>query len=158
MNLNNVLMEKGELNFENEFLSLRIVKEALSNKFKFVIQEESTKYLSCKIYRMARLFGAPVPFPNPNLDLEIVSTQDESKIKYRFLSYDYHLLIAAIVVINLGSGIVQNFGSTEFGYGMFEVALSSMAFIILGFVGIKLDSMYFMHLIKKNFNTSIRSN
>lgn len=102
--MRNFFQGSGQIVFDDKFLSLRFVKEALEDKFKIVVQEESSKYLKCKIVRYARLFGGPVPFPNPTLEVHFNNEDRNAIIQYSFTSHDYALAAVTLpILIFMGS-------------------------------------------------------
>jgi hypothetical protein len=153
MDLKNLIIERGEMNFEKKFISVRILKEALMSRFRLKVIEETSKCLSCKIFRVARLFGGPAPFPNPSFNFEIFDEGEDSKIRYEFISYDYPLLlVSALCFLVL---VPKFFGSSSFLYGILEGLSVSGGIMVLGYFAIKLDSIYFVHLIRKNIKKEI---
>jgi hypothetical protein len=60
------------MNFDKKLISVRILKEVLMSRFRLKVLEETSKCFSCKIFRMARLFGGVAPFPNPVFNFEII--------------------------------------------------------------------------------------
>jgi hypothetical protein len=153
MDLKKLIIEKGEMDFRENFISVRMLKEALKSRFRCKVIEETSRSFSCKIFRMARLFGAPVPFPNPNFYFEIVDEDESLKIRYEFQSNDYLLLIpSALCFLVLWPEI---FGPLSLLDGILKGLFVSGAILALGYIAIKLDSIYFVHLIRKNFKKEI---
>lgn len=153
MNLKQLIIENGEIDFGQEFISLRILKESLLKQFRFKVLEESSRCFSCTIFRMLRLFGGPMPFPNPSFNIEIIENKGNFKIKYEFVSYDYYLLAFAATCFFIFSS--DFFGATTFMDAVKNGIQLSVPVLIIGGISIKLDSMYFTHLLVKNFKKNI---
>jgi hypothetical protein len=153
MDIKKLVIENGEMDFKGKFISVRILKEALVSRFRLKVLEESSKCLSCKIFRMARLFGGPMPFPNPVFNFEVLDENDSLKIRYEFISYDYILLVASALCFFVL--VPEIFGSLSFLDGLKKGLFVSGLVLFLGYIAIKLDSIYFVHLILKNFKKEI---
>lgn len=103
MNLSRFYIEQGEVNLNEKFISLRIVKEALEKSFRISVLDESSKHLSCKMIRWARLYGAPSIFPHPNLELNFVDENNMTIIRYSYKYYDFiYALLCALIFFILG--------------------------------------------------------
>ncbi len=153
MNLKQLIIENGEIDFSQEFISLRILKESLLKQFRFKVLEESNRYVSFKVLRMLRLFGGPMPFPNPTFNIDIIEDKGNFKITYEFISYDYYLLAFAAACFFASSSDI--FGTPNFIDAVKRGLQLSVPILIIGGIAIKLDSMYFAHLLVKNLKKNI---
>jgi len=93
----------GRITFENQFVSLRLIKEALGKKYTIQILDESTNGLSCKVTRYVRLYAAPMPFPNPSVEVWFKNEGNETVIDYRITDYDYYLVLIVFLLAMIGS-------------------------------------------------------
>jgi len=147
MPLNKFLNGRGQLILEDKHLSLRIIKEALAKKFKIVVIEESPLYLSCKVKRLTRLYGAPIPFPNPKLELTIKHDNCRSTVSYYLISYDYYIVLFSAVVA--GFVAPSFFQTTTLLNGFIRGILAfALVFLIYG-TFVFVDTKYFTRLIRK---------
>jgi len=104
----------GRIISENQFVSLRLIKEALEKKFTLRILEESTHGLRCKVTRYVRLFAAPMLFPNPALEVSFNNDEHETVINYRIIDYDYYIVLFLAFAggifatgLGLGEGLIE---------------------------------------------------
>ncbi|MBA3035729.1 MAG: hypothetical protein FP814_04465, partial [Desulfobacterium sp.] len=146
MNLSRFYIKQGEVNLNEKFISLRLVKEALKKNLRIVVLDESSKHLSCKMIRWARLYGAPSIFPHPKLDLTFIEENSETIIKYRYQYYDLvFALICASAFIIIGPQIFETKSLWEgLGYG-FILCISIGLFASFA---VYLDTKYYVHLIR----------
>lgn len=132
---------------ENQFISLRLVKECLEKKFTIQVLEETPHRLRCKIIRFVRLYAAPIPYPNPSLEVSIQNERDEAVINYRITDYDYYILIILVLIAgisSLGLGIAKGM------IGAFGQAFTFSIFVLIFFGSlIFLDARVFAFRIKK---------
>jgi hypothetical protein len=147
MNLSKFYIEQGEVNLNDKFISLRLVKEALERDLRIAVIDESSKHLSCKMIRWARLYGAPSIFPHPKLELRFIDRNNMTIIRYRYQNNDLILaLICTSVFIALGPQIFETASIwAGLGYGF----LLFVGFSIFAWLAVFLDTKYYVYLIKK---------
>jgi len=64
-----LLSERGEIYVGDEFLSPRLVKDALGKKFNVSVIDERSKYVKLRIIRLARLYGFPFIWPQASIEI-----------------------------------------------------------------------------------------
>ena len=97
-----ILSEKREICLADKFLSPRIVKDALKNKFNIAVIEERTNYLKVRLIRLARLYGGPCIWPQATVEIWIKNQDD--KLIYEFFWPEYFLLFSPFVILFFSEG------------------------------------------------------
>lgn len=82
-----IISEKCEICLEDKFLSTRIIKDALKEKFNIAILDERSNYLKIRLIRLARLYGAPFIWPQASIEIWIRNEDD--KLIYEFFWPEY---------------------------------------------------------------------
>jgi hypothetical protein len=82
-----IICEKCEIHLEDKFLSPRIIKEALKEKFNITILDERSNYLKIRLIRLARLYGAPFIWPQASVEVWI--RNEEDRLIYEFFWPEY---------------------------------------------------------------------
>lgn len=100
---NNFFTGRGSLIYADNFVSIRLLKEALVKKYRLTILEESASHIKCKIIRYARLYGAPILFPNPTLTLIIKKESGKNILYYDFQWPEYYLVAVLSVLAGITS-------------------------------------------------------
>ena len=100
---NNFITGSGSLIYDDNFVSIRLLKEALLKKYRLAILEESATHIKCKIIRYARLYGAPILFPNPTLTLIIKRETEKTIVHYDFQWQEYYLVAFVAVLAGITS-------------------------------------------------------
>ena len=80
MDYSNLITEKSEIDLGEHYISIKNLKAKISKSFNTNIIAESNDSFSCKIIRMARLYGAPVPFPNPTYKVKVRGEGKNTKV------------------------------------------------------------------------------
>jgi hypothetical protein len=83
----------GGLQFDEAFLSPRIVREALEKRFRLVVIEETAHQLRGKFVRYARIYGAPVFWPHPTIRILIHREGLRCRVSWHFHWSDYYMLL-----------------------------------------------------------------
>ena len=144
-------IEKGEISLNDKFISLRLVKEALEKNFNISVLDESSKYLSCKMIRWARLYGAPSIIPHPRLELRFIDENNMTIIRYRYRYEDFiFTLIGASLFFLLGPLVIE---TSSVLTGLKLGALLFLGFSVFGWFAVFLDTKYYVHLIRKALKT-----
>ena len=129
------------------------VERVLKRKFSIKCIESSNTQGKYRIYRMARLYGAPVPFPNPEISVFLDISNRETIIKYKFLSKDYLLLLFPLISL-----VVYLLGPSKAlapDLSIFTKSIMPLSVTALFWVAISLDSVYFNRLIKKQISQNV---
>ena len=99
----NFITGSGSLIYDDKFVSIRLLKEALLKKYRLAILEESAAHIKCKIIRYARLYGVPIIFPNPTLTLIIKRETEKNILHYEFQWPEYYLVAFVAVLAGITS-------------------------------------------------------
>ncbi len=98
MSLQQFIAGSGELQFDNVFLSPRIVREALEKRFRLVVIEETPDQLRGKLVRYTRIYAAPVIWPNITIRILIRREGLRCRLSWRFHWPDYYMLLLVPVL------------------------------------------------------------
>lgn len=147
MSIRDFFHGSGRIVFKEQFVSLRLITEALERKFSIRIIEDSSNGFRCKVIRYARLYAAPMPFSNPALEVSFQNDKHEAVINYRITSYDYYL----VIILALISGILSaRIGITDGMIGAVRQGFLFSIFALLFFgILVLIDARFFAHRIRK---------
>lgn len=143
MNFEEFFQGSGRITFKDKFISLRFIKDALEKDFKIVTQEETSKYLKCKIVRYMRLFGGPALLPFPTLEVQFNNENETSEIHYKFTSHDY---IVSIIVLPVFFAFAALNGFFENNSLAIQLIIGAL---VVTFLAIFADTKYFSGRIKR---------
>ncbi len=135
----------GEINVKDQFVSSRLVSDALSQNFKIAVVEETPHYLKCKIKRFARLYAIPVLFPNPTIEISWKNNGEYVQLNYWLTCFDYYYVgvipfLAIMAVVTSESTLVD---SLKIGIGFGFAALVFFGSLVL------MDTKILTHRIKR---------
>jgi hypothetical protein len=126
----------GELQFDEAFLSPRIVREALEKSFRLVVIEESAHQLRGKIVRYARIYAAPVLWPNATIRILFHREGAHFRLSWRFRWPDYYLLLLVPVLALLEAAKPPHFMDASL------ILTSNLCFAVLFLLLIFLDTKW----------------
>jgi hypothetical protein len=133
-----LLNEKGEIYLKDKFLSPRLVKEILENKFTIRVIDERSNYIKLRIIRFARLYG--FPFIWPQATIEIWINNESNKLIYEFFWPEYLALIMPFAIfLFLGKWSID-----------FRIFYFFLLLLCLG-LPIYLDTRWVVKRIRKSF-------
>ena len=101
MSMKEFFTGSGSLAFDERFVSVRIVKDALDRTFKLRILKESTTRIKCKIIRSFRLYGGPVWWPNATMDLVIKKEGRMTRVYYDFKWPEYYMVLISSTLVGI---------------------------------------------------------
>lgn len=140
--------ESGHLNLGARFVSLRLIKEALEKQNNISVLEETTTFLKCRVFRIARLFGAPYMGPYPTACFKIERSNQETIIHYDFYWPEFYLVAIGSFVLGVATYLYDNEANTilriKSGLLIFITCLT-----ITGFTTF-LDVKYFSRKVRKS--------
>jgi hypothetical protein len=118
--ITNLITSSGSLLLDHEFISVRLIKEAVQKKYRLIVLEESPTHMKCKIIRYARFYGAPMVFPNPSVQFVIKKQPEGNTLLIDYHWPDYYLLL----VLTIAAGIIsQDLFYTTFILLLFGIAV-----------------------------------
>ena len=98
MSLQEFFDGSGELQFDEVFVSPRLVREALEKRFRLVVIEETPHQLRGKLVRYARIYAAPVIWPNATISIQIHREGLRHRLSWRFHWPDFYMLLLVAVL------------------------------------------------------------
>ncbi len=136
MSLQQFFDGSGELQFDEAFLSPRIVREALEKRFRLVVIEETAHQLRGKIVRYARLYAAPVFWPHPTIRVLIHREGLRCRLSWRFHWPDYYMLLLVPVLALFMAALPLHFMDAS------PVLISGLCFVFFFLLLIFLDTKW----------------
>jgi len=134
---------RGEIHFQNAFLSPRLIREALESRFRLAPIEETNTHLRFKIIRFLRLYGGPIIWPQAEIDITIRRHTNGSSLYWYFLWPEYYLLLLWPILF----GIVTLTEAKPRGLPFLVLPL---AILFSGFLFF-LDTMWVARRVRKAF-------
>lgn len=149
MSLREFFTGSGKIVFEDKFISIGLIRDALEKKFRLVILEESAIHMRCKIIRYARLYAAPALFiPNSVINVVIKREEEITTLYYDFEWPEYYWVVAFAMLGGILSATLPRIGS------FIEATIYSIVFsgLILFFFGLLvfLDTKYVSSRIRRS--------
>ena len=103
------LSSSGKINVKGSYLSPRIIRECLEEKFRIVPIDESPQKMKYKIVRFARLYGAPVIYPSCQLTIDV--NKDIGVMTYSFIWPEWIMVMLTALGLGIVGGHYLNHGA-----------------------------------------------
>lgn len=139
--------EIGKIELGDKFVSIRLIKEVLEKHNRISTLEETSSWLKCRVFRIARIFGAPWMGPYPILYFRIERKHNETILHYDFFWPEYHA--AAIISAAFG------FALAYFEYQNVDIFLQAKMGILIA-IACMLSSSFFIFIDTKYYSRIIR--
>ena len=154
MKYKSLIAEKSEIDLGDYYISINNLKAKITKTFRTKIIAESDNSFTCKVFSMARLYGAPVPFPNPVFTVELMREDRKTRIKNELLVYDYFVVYGGTLFLTLLA--LKDISWTTNTGGVLDHFILPGLYFIISNVAVLLDSKYFHYLLKKELRKEIQ--
>jgi hypothetical protein len=134
---------RGEIQFQNAFLSPRLIRKALESRFRLAPIEVTSTHLRFRIIRFLRLYGGPMIWPQAEIDITIRRHENSYTLYWYFFWPEYYLLLLWPVLF----GSVTLTESEPGGLPLFALPLA----ILFSGVLFLLDTMWVARRVRKAF-------
>lgn len=141
-----IFSSNSKINIKGSFLSPRIIRESLEQKFKIVPIEESPQKMRYKIVRFARLYGAPVIYPS--CQLTIVVNKDIGVMTYSFIWPEWIMVMLTALGLGIAGGHFLNHGAAVIEQVFDGMQICLMALCIHGAM-VFIDTKYVTSKVHK---------
>lgn len=101
----NFITGSASISFDDNFVSVRLIKEAIQKKYRLTVLEETPTHMKCKIIRYARLYAAPFFFLNATAQFDIKKDSHDNTLIINFFWPDYFLVAAVALAVGISKGI-----------------------------------------------------
>ncbi len=103
--LTNFITGSGSIAFDDQFVSIRLIEEAIRKKYRLAILEESPTHMKCKLIRYARLYAAPFIFLNATAQFDIKKDKNDNTLIIKFSWPEYYLVAAVALAVGISKGV-----------------------------------------------------
>ena len=144
-----VISESGTIKFGDKFMSVSLIKQSLKKYNRISVLEESSDFIKCKVFRIARIFGGPWLGPYPIVSFRIERNQNETLLHYNHYWPEYYLTTISSVVIGVTIGVLSYIKIGNILAGAEHGIMFSSIAIIITSTCIYLDVAYYKRLLRK---------
>ena len=120
MRIPNLTKESGVIDLGTNFVSLRLIKDALERENKIKIIEETSSLIRCHVYRTKFNYGGTA-FLCPTILLKIETHNHDTKIIYDFFWPDYYISSFVVLVFTIGSIISIAKAGVQYHVGILAI-------------------------------------